>query len=217
MANYVLVAGNLSTEVWNRLTKRSDYPPGGHLGGKIWDYIVPCLSAQGHPVYAPTLRDEYRYTLSDQIELVSRLIVEHDLKSIILVGSSYCGMVITGVANKMANRIKLLVYLDAVLPEPGESVSDIFSRAQFIPVKPVENSPTYTEKLFFDANKLAKLHKLYVHCTDSSFASVTALAKQRIEANSRNWESTELATSHLPMVTHPNQLNQLLLDLGNSS
>lgn len=59
MANYVLIAGNLPTEVWNKLTKTNDYPPGGHLGGKIWDKIVPVLKAQGHSVFTPTLKDEY--------------------------------------------------------------------------------------------------------------------------------------------------------------
>lgn len=214
MANYVLIAGNLPTDVWNRLVKRNDYPSGAHLGEKVWDYIVPALTTQGHHVFSPTLKDEYRYTLSDQIELVCQLIVEQDLKNVILVGASYCGMVITGVANKIADRIDLLVYLDAILPESGQSVADIFSLAHFVPPMPIENSPTYTEKLFFDSHKIETVPKLYVLCTESSFASVAALAKQKIHTNRKNWEYIELPTSHLPMVTHPDKLNSLLLDLG---
>lgn len=216
MANYVLVAGNLPTEVWNRIAKRNDYPPGGHLGGKVWDYIVPTLNAQGHSVFSPNLKDEYRYNLSDQIELVTQLIVENDLKNIILVGASYCGMVITGLANKLANRIGLLVYLDAVLPDPGQSVVDVFSLAHFVSNMQIENSPTYTEPLFFDSHKIKAVHKLYVLCSESTFASVTALAKQKIHADRTNWDYIELPTSHLPMVTDPDKLNQLLLDLGKS-
>jgi pimeloyl-ACP methyl ester carboxylesterase len=211
-SSFVLVAGNLPTEAWNRLTNRNDYPPGGYLGGKVWDYIAPVLKAQGHSVFAPTLKDEYRYSLSDQIEVVSQLIIDHDLNQIVLVGASYCGMVITGIANQFLNRIRLLVYLDAVLPEPGQSVADIFSLAHFTPAKPIEDSPTYTEKLFFDLNKIRPLPKLYVLCTQSSFASVTALAKQTIDANRESWNYVELPTSHLPMITHPDPLNRLLLE-----
>ena len=214
MATYVLVAGNLPTEVWNRLVGRNDYPPGGQLGGQIWNYVVPALTAQGHSVFAPTLKNEQHHTLSDQIELVSQLLVENDIKNCILVGASYCGMVLTGVANKLANRIGLLVYLDAVLPEPGESVADVFSRAHFIPHMPIENSPTFTEKLPYDPQKIHSIPKLYALCTQSSFASVAALAKQKITPAKDNWEYIELPTSHLPMATHPDILNQLLLDLG---
>ena len=216
MANYVLVAGNLSTDAWNRLTKRNDYPPGGRLGGKIWDNIVPALKAHGHSVFAPTLKDEYRHNLSDQIRVVFDLIVKHDLKNIILIGSSYCGMVITGIADKISGRIGLLVYLDAVLPESGQSAVDIFSLAHFVPTMPVENSPTYTEKLYFDSEKIKNVSKHYVLCTNSSFASVAALAKQKIDTDRKRWDYSELPTSHLPMVTHPDELIQLLLDLGRS-
>ena len=41
MSDYVLVhGGNLSTDTWNNLSKRKDYPPGEHLGGKIWNQTV---------------------------------------------------------------------------------------------------------------------------------------------------------------------------------
>jgi hypothetical protein len=58
MTNYVLVAGNLPTDVWNRLTKRNDSPPGSHLGGKVWDNLVSPFKTKGHSVFSPTLKDE---------------------------------------------------------------------------------------------------------------------------------------------------------------
>ena len=171
------------------------------------------LIADGHNVYAPSLKDEYQYTLSDQIDLVAKLIEKADLRNIILVGASYCGMVITGIANKMPERIKLLVYLDAVLPDPNQSVVDIFALANFTPKKSTENSPTYTEKLDFDPRNLQNVNKLYVLCTQSSFSAVAMLAKHKVENNKDNWSYRELATSHLPMATHPDELSKLLLDL----
>ena len=47
------------------------------------------------------------------------------LKDVILVGHSYSGMVITGVAEVIPEFIKELVYVDAMLPEDGDSVMDI--------------------------------------------------------------------------------------------
>lgn len=214
MSKYILVAGNLPTEAWNRLTGRNEYPSEGYLGGKVWNQVALALEAQGHSVFAPTLKDEGTHSLSDQIEEISQLILQHDLKKVILVGASYCGMVITGVANKMPDRIDLLVYLDAVLPESGQSVADIFKLAHFIPKMSIENSPTYTEKLYFDPLKIQLIRKLYVLCTKSNFTSVTSLAKQQIAADRKNWDYTELVTSHLPMVTHPDELNRMLLNIG---
>lgn len=213
MSNYVLVAGNLPTEAWNRLTGRNDYTYKGYLGGKIWNQVIPALESQGHSIFAPTLKNEETYSLSDQIEEISQLILQYDLKKVILVGASYCGMVITGVANKISDRIDLLVYLDAVLPEPGQSVADIFKSAHFFTKMPIENSPTYTEELHFDPQKIQLIPKLYVLCTESNFTSVTSLAKQIIAKDEVNWTYTELATSHLSMVTHPDELTRLLLSV----
>ena len=116
MRDYVLVhGGNLSTDTWNNLTKRNDYPPGEHLGGKIWNQTATALEKKSHKVFAPTLLDEHNYNLSNHIEQICELIAEHKLKNIILVGASYGGMVITGVANKIPDKISLLVYLDIVV------------------------------------------------------------------------------------------------------
>ncbi|NGX35415.1 MAG: hypothetical protein K1000chlam1_00238 [Candidatus Anoxychlamydiales bacterium] len=66
MSDYVLVhGGNLSTDTWNNLTKRNDYPPGEHLGGKIWNQTVTALKKKSHKVFAPTLLEEHNYNLSN--------------------------------------------------------------------------------------------------------------------------------------------------------
>src|SRR5713101_5773150 len=54
------------------------------------------------------------------------MILFEDLHDIILVGHSYGGMVITGVADRIPDRIKRLVYVDALLPNDGESLMTIF-------------------------------------------------------------------------------------------
>ena len=218
MAIYVLVhGGDISTDTWNELSKRNDYPSGGHLGGKIWDNIESKLKAEGHIVFAPTLKDKHSSNLSDHIKQLCNLITEHNLKDIILVGHSYGGMIITGVADKMADRIGLLVYLDAALPNPGESLFDLLRLGGLDPETIEEGSPMpYVEKLQFDPKIIRALQKIYIFCTESSFITVTNIAKKKIAADTQGWSCFELPTSHAPQATMPEKLSNLLLEFGKS-
>jgi pimeloyl-ACP methyl ester carboxylesterase len=67
-------------------------------------------------------------TLDTHIGDIAALLQWEDLRDVILVGHSYGGMVITAVAEQIPDRIGLLVYLDALWPENGESVSDIVGK-----------------------------------------------------------------------------------------
>ncbi len=169
MATYILVqGGNMSTETWNNLTIGDPvYTKDGHMGGKYWDGTVFALTAHNHRVFAPTLKDEYSSSLTDHIEQICALMVENDLRDVILVGHSYGGMVITGVAAKMPDRIRRLVYLDAALPDPGQSLFDIivFSGCDPMSFAGLEPAAPYVEKLQFDAQKIKPLPKTYILCT----------------------------------------------------
>jgi len=72
------------------------------------------------------------------------------LQKVILVGHSYGGLVITGVAHQMPDRIQHLVYLDSAIPEPGQSLIEIlnmvYSSEDYEAALP-EPSPPYVEKL----------------------------------------------------------------------
>ncbi|MBN2479503.1 MAG: alpha/beta hydrolase [Parachlamydiales bacterium] len=216
MADYVLVhGGNLSTDTWNKLAKRNDYPSGEYLGGKVWDKVIAPLRKNSHRVFAPTLLDENNYDLSDHIEQICGLIKEHKLKDVILIGASYGGMVITGVAVKIKEKIALLVYLDAAFPDPGQSLFNILSSAKYDPKIVLEGFPkAYTEKLYYDPQKIESLSKVYIQCTESSFLSVTKLVKQKI-SKKKNWQFFELPTSHIPQATMSDKLIELFLYFGN--
>jgi pimeloyl-ACP methyl ester carboxylesterase len=105
---------------------------GGWHGAWCWDKVTPLLRAAGHQVYAPTLTGlaETAHLLTADVGLdthiqdVVGLLGKEDLHQIILVGHSYSGMVITGVADCAPDRIGLLVYLDAVVPQDGQSLAD---------------------------------------------------------------------------------------------
>lgn len=103
----------------------------GH-GGWCYQRVARLLRAQGHEVHAPSLTGlgdrahllTSETTLSTHIEDVVRLIEMEDLSEVILAGHSYGGMVITGAAGRIADRIAHLVFLDAAIPADGEALED---------------------------------------------------------------------------------------------
>jgi pimeloyl-ACP methyl ester carboxylesterase len=105
---------------------------GGH-GGWCYQPVARILRSQGHEVYAPTLTGlgERQHLLSPAVDLdmhitdIVKVLQFEDLKNVVLVGHSYGGMVITGVADRATERVGHLVYLDAATPNDGESLVDI--------------------------------------------------------------------------------------------
>jgi pimeloyl-ACP methyl ester carboxylesterase len=103
---------------------------GAWAGGWQMKKVAPLLEAQGWKVYRPSLSGlgEHFHTTSTEINLSTHIddivnfILFEDLRDVILLGHSYGGMVITGVADRIPERIGRLVYLDAFLPENGESL-----------------------------------------------------------------------------------------------
>jgi pimeloyl-ACP methyl ester carboxylesterase len=105
---------------------------GAWFGGWVWRFVAPRLRAMGHEVWSPTLTglgerkhlDAGGYDLTTHIEDVVAMIEMEDLRDIHLVGWSYGGMVVTGVLDRISDRIKSMVYLDAFTPENGQSLAD---------------------------------------------------------------------------------------------
>lgn len=103
---------------------------GAWHGGWCWRDVRAQLEAQGHRVFTPTLTGlaDRAHLLSKDIGLdthikdITSLIDYYDLSDIILVGHSYGGMVITGVADARKAQIAEIVYLDAALPENGQTM-----------------------------------------------------------------------------------------------
>lgn len=105
---------------------------GGAHGGWCYNRVAARLRAAGHEVYAPSLTGlaDRKHLLSQDVDLdmhitdVVNLLEYQDLTHVILVGHSYGGMVITGVADRALERIGHLVYLDAAHPSNGQSLAD---------------------------------------------------------------------------------------------
>jgi len=105
---------------------------GAWHGGWCWKKVVPALRASGHEVYTPTLTGlgERAHLANPAIDLathvadVVNLMEAEELNEVVLLGHSYGGMVVTGVADRAAARLRRVIYLDAFLPEDGKSLLD---------------------------------------------------------------------------------------------
>lgn len=114
MANFVLVHG-----AWH--------------GSWCWVRVADRLRAAGHRVATPTLTGlgERAHLLSRDIDLDTHItdviaaIEAEELHDVVLCGHSYGGSVITGVADRIPERLRALVYLDAFVPDDGQAMKDM--------------------------------------------------------------------------------------------
>lgn len=106
---------------------------GAWHGGWCWKYVIAELRKQqpNLPIYAPSLLGlgdrqsalTPELGLKDQIDDIGALIVDNDLQNITLMGHSFGGMIITGLAERFKNKIAKIIYLDAVVPDNGQSMA----------------------------------------------------------------------------------------------
>lgn len=109
---------------------------GGWHGGWCWRRVTSILREAGHEVFTPTLTGlgERSHLLSPGVSLDTHIedvmgVLEYeDLREVILVGHSYAGIIITAVADRAAGRLAHLVYLDAFVPQDGQSLTDVIGQ-----------------------------------------------------------------------------------------
>jgi pimeloyl-ACP methyl ester carboxylesterase len=102
---------------------------GAWHGGWCWSRVSPLLRAAGANVFTPTLTGLGQRahlidpvpSLATHVQDIVAVIESGELQHVVLVGHSYGGMVITGVADRLRGRIAHLVYLDAAVPADGQS------------------------------------------------------------------------------------------------
>jgi pimeloyl-ACP methyl ester carboxylesterase len=105
---------------------------GAWHGGWCWSRVADRLRAAGHQVFTPTQTGlgERKHLLSKDITLdtftkdIANVIEAEELTKIVLVGHSFGGLVISGVADAMPERFRHLVYLDSLVVEGGKSPFD---------------------------------------------------------------------------------------------
>ncbi len=206
-------------------------------GGNGYSEVARRLRLVGHEVHVASLTGlgekahlvSPAITLSTHIADVMGLIEMHALKDFILVGHSYGGMIITGVAAKPGQRIAALVYIDAFVPQDGEALWDIatdWERSHYINaqrdqpglVAPFPGAPahltrhpllTLTEPVHMTGAENAIKRRTYIYATrgaPKTFGKFYERAK-----TTSGWRTHELNTSHNVMQDDPDGLTVLLL------
>ena len=101
-----------------------------HTGHEL-EAVARHIREAGHHVHCPTLAGNHKGDsraktgLDDAIASLVHYLETHDLKEVRLVGHSYGGMVISGVADRVGHRLKRLVYVNAFVPHDGDSLNDL--------------------------------------------------------------------------------------------
>ncbi|TQS42471.1 alpha/beta fold hydrolase [Cryptosporangium phraense] len=212
--------------------------PGMCHGGWCFEELTRELRAEGHTVHPLTLTgvSERSHLLPGAVNLdthvqdVTSLLDVEDIHDSVLVGHSYGGMVITGVADRAPGRVASLVYLDAMVPGPGDSCWSLVTdqeRRWYADV--VETGYAVRPLPFFDpratAHPLASLmqplrltsdlghirRRTYVYATGWDGASPFTPVYERLRDDPA-WITHALAGGHNLMRDAPQDLVKILLE-----
>jgi pimeloyl-ACP methyl ester carboxylesterase len=214
---------------------------GAWHGGWAYRKLVPLLRGGGHTVLAPTMTGlgERSHLLSPDVDLhlhvqdIVSVIECEDAERVVLVGHSYGGMVITGVAARVPQRIARLVYIDAFLPDDGKALQDyahvpktrndgwrvpppgppsswgVTDSADVTWMTPrIGDQPlkTFTQPVHAPAVTVPMSNRHFIQCTTAPFFSEAAeRAKQRGFRSYELWNG-----GHDVMITQPQALARLL-------
>lgn len=130
----------------------------------IWGRVTPRLAAAGHDVVCPDLTSPDA-TLTSYIDTVVGAFDRHDLRDVILVGHSQGGFVARAASNRVADRVRGLVYLDAPVPRHGQMAFDFRPERTPLPEIPqsgVFEAPPATPNDFVTRDDAAFINSLLV-------------------------------------------------------
>lgn len=229
MANFVIVHG-----AWG--------------GGFSWAKIRRMLAAQGHEVFTPTLTGlgERAHLASPAVDLATHIqdvvavIETEDLRDVILLGHSYGGMVVTGVADRVADRLAHLAYLDAFAPRDGESVMSLqpaenakalegrLVEGWRLPPNPLAPDTPEAQRDWLAARRKDQPYKTftqpvrltgaadavprtYIYCLQKYPGDTFGPHAKR--AQEAGWRYREIDATHTPNVTSPEALLKLILEM----
>jgi pimeloyl-ACP methyl ester carboxylesterase len=230
MATYVLVHG-----AWH--------------GGWCWRRVADLLEKHGHKVFTPTLTGlgERSHLVGAKVDLATHItdivnvIKWEELESIVLVGHSYGGVVISGVAEQIGGAIGSIVFLDAFVPENGDRPMDLTTRRDAIAalaqkgersMPPVAAAAfqvneqdrawvdrqctphplaTFTDRLTLTGARDRIPRKTYIRATGYANPPFDA-ARAKVKA--AGWRIYEVPCGHDAMVDMPERLTEILLEVA---
>jgi len=218
---------------------------GAYQGGWIWNLVAPQLRANGNPVYTPTLdgcgdrAHQLRAGIDteSQADEIVQMLNYYDLNEIILAATSAGGMVMARVAELAREKIKRVVFVDALALLNGEKIRDFVSQPAALNTDlglgpDVQDA---TDRLLADVEPglrawAAKRFTLHPHLTFHQPVKLDSFWEQqwdarviycngaanpgeahiRRTADLLNGSWHELATGHYPMLTMPTEVTQII-------
>jgi pimeloyl-ACP methyl ester carboxylesterase len=217
MATYVLVHG-----AW-------------HTGAELEPTAAP-IRAAGHEVHTPTIAgnrpgDAKTVGLAEAIKSIVDYLTSKNLKDVILVGHSYGGMVITGVADQVPERIRRLVYWNAFVPNNGESLNDMVpppyvalfdqvaaQRGAAQKVYDILNPHplnTFSDKIVLKTNPAdMQIGKSYINCTEDTSLPHSYPWHPRLSEKLGLFRLVQVPGSHELCFSNPKLLAQAIMNAG---
>jgi pimeloyl-ACP methyl ester carboxylesterase len=224
---------------------------GAWLGAWCWQRVLPGLWRAGHRAFPVTLSGVGERAaqfgpdirLATHVQDVCAVIEAEELQRVVLLGHSYAGVVVTGVADRLHDRIARLVYLDAVVPRSGESWSSghapdtqaqrrkaIADSGGLPPADPALFGLQGDDAAWLQRRQTPQPGGVYddpLHFDEARWAALprtfidcTQPALKTIDAARRRvgeqpgWQRLDIPTGHVPMVSAPEALLRHLLALA---
>jgi pimeloyl-ACP methyl ester carboxylesterase len=225
---------------------------GAWTGSFAYRKVRPLLAGAGHDVFTPSLTGlgerahltSPQVTLETHVQDVVNVVLYEDLTDLVLVGFSYGGMVVTGALEHIAERVRHLVYLDAFVPEDGDSLDSLTGRDRtglevrrewLVPPSEREfDDPADAEFVgarrlphpvgcFTEPVRLSRpleehtfgLTYIRASAEQPSSPGATAIAAAASRAKSSPaWRYREIDTTHMVPINRPRELAELLLELA---
>jgi pimeloyl-ACP methyl ester carboxylesterase len=219
MATYVLVHG-----AW-------------HTGAELEPTAAP-IRAAGHEVHTPTIAgnrpgDAKTVGLPEAIKSIVDYLVSKDLKDVILLGHSYGGMIITGVADQVPERIRRLIYWNAFVPnnaERGDSsvvlpfpiwrevfINDADGELAQQSYDILNPHPlrTFTDKIALKSDPAAMpIAKSYINCTEDTSLPHHYPWHPRLSQKLGLFRLVQVPGSHELCFSNPKSLAQAIMQAG---
>jgi len=225
---------------------------GAWHGGWAWRHVVDRLRARGRIVFAPTLTGlgERAHLLRPGIDLslhiadVLGVIKYERLRNFVLVGHSYGGCVISGIAEAVPDAVHAMVFVDAFIPDNGDSTLDLvqpavqevirgaLARGEItVPVRDAaafkvnEKDRAWVDSLATPQPIATMTEKLMLTGARERIAKKTYIRAsdypnvsfEKAHARTKadpSWRTYEVPCGHDVMIDEPEHLTEILIEVG---
>jgi pimeloyl-ACP methyl ester carboxylesterase len=221
-------------------------------GGWCWRRVADQLQSKGHKVFAPSLTGvaDRSHLLTKDVNLtthvndVANLIRWEDLRDVVLVGHSSAGFVITQAAEQIGAQVASIVYLDAFVPQVGDSLislanpgprkalEEAVARGDLVakPVPAAAFNVNEKDRAWVDGKCTPHPLAAVVEKVTAAGAHEKIARKTYIRATgfkspvfdetlakmktAPGWKTYEVASGHDVMVDQPDRLAEILLEVA---